>query len=152
MIFAVAKAKILKNEDTELLNLITHLETKLDNSDKEEILRYNELKSKWEYMQSAKTKGIILRSKAQIVEEGERNTKFFLNLEKYNYNKKHMKAVINHEGILVTKPQEVLMEQANFYRKLYTSRQESASWLQKLDDKFTEKKIYLHLPSNKNQY
>ena len=91
-------------------------------------------------MQSVKTKGMILRSKAQIVEEGERNTKFFLNLEKNNYNKKHMKAVINHEGILVTKPQEVLMEQANFYRKLYTSRQESASPFKKLDDKFIENK------------
>ena len=35
MIFAGAKAKILKKEETELLNLITHLETNLDNSNKE---------------------------------------------------------------------------------------------------------------------
>ena len=42
--FAGAKAKTLKNEETELLNLITHLETNLDNSNKEEILRYNDLK------------------------------------------------------------------------------------------------------------
>ena len=88
-----------------------------------------------------KTEGIILRSKAQIVEEGEKNTKLFLNLEKSNYNKKkHMKAVINHEGTLVTKPQEVLMEQANFYKKLYTSRQESSSLSQKLQEKFIENK------------
>ena len=51
-----------------------------------------------------------------------------------------MKAVINHEGALVTKPQEVLMEQANFYKKLYTSRQESASLSQKLEEKFIESK------------
>ena len=36
MIFARAKVKTLKNEETELLNLITHLETNLDNSNKEE--------------------------------------------------------------------------------------------------------------------
>ena len=43
-----------------------------------------------------------------------------------------------YEGILVTKPQEVLIEQANFYKKLYTNRQKSASLSQKLKDEFIE--------------
>ena len=38
----------------------------------------------------------------------------------------------------MTKPQEVLIEQANFYKKLYTSRQKSASLSQKLKDEFIE--------------
>ena len=61
MIFAGTKAKRLKNEETELLNLITHYEKNLDNSHKEEIHRYNELKIKWANMQSVKTEGIMLR-------------------------------------------------------------------------------------------
>ena len=35
-----------------------------------------------------RTNGIILPSKAQWVEEGEKNTKHFINLEKRNYDQK----------------------------------------------------------------
>ena len=35
--------------------------------------------------------GIILRSKAAWVEDGEKNTKYFINLEKRNHNKKYIK-------------------------------------------------------------
>ena len=40
----------------------------------------------------------------------------------------------------MTKPQEVLIEQANFYKKLYTSRHENTSQSQKLEEKFIENK------------
>ena len=48
---------------------------------------YRQCKAEWEYYHTKKTKGIILRSKAKWVEEGEKNTKYFLNLEKRNQNK-----------------------------------------------------------------
>ena len=35
-----------------------------------------------------KTKGAILRSKVRWYEDGERNTRYFYNLEKRNYEKK----------------------------------------------------------------
>ena len=38
--------------------------------------------------------GIITRSKAVWVEEGEKNTKYFLNLEKRNYNIKHIQKLL----------------------------------------------------------
>ena len=44
-----------------------------------------------ENVQNEKTKGAIVRSKAKFVEEGERNSQYFLNLDKRNYNESYIK-------------------------------------------------------------
>jgi len=41
------------------------------------------------------TKGIIIRAWARWYEHGEKSTKYFLNLEKRNHMKKHMRKLIN---------------------------------------------------------
>ena len=66
--------------------------------------------------------GIILRSKAQWVEEGQKKTKYFLNLEKRNYNKKTYKKWIDDKGKEIIDQKEILKEQHNFYEKLYTTK------------------------------
>ena len=68
-------------------------EQNLNQEDQVETKKYYELKNQWESLQRDKINGTILRSKAKFVEEGEKNTKYFLNLEKRNY-KKCMKAMI----------------------------------------------------------
>ena len=62
-----------------------------------------------------------MRSKAQCVEEGEKNTKYFLNLEKRNYNTKHIKSLILQNGLSESNPDKILQEQQKFYKTLYTS-------------------------------
>ena len=49
------------------------------------------IKSELEFIYSNRASGSIVRSRCKWVEENERNTKFFLNLEKQNYNTKHIK-------------------------------------------------------------
>ena len=68
-----------------------------------------------------KTNGAILWSKALFAEEREKNSNFFLNLEKQNYNNKHMKSVINSKGTVINMPKNILEEQASFLEKLYTT-------------------------------
>ena len=46
------------------------------------------LKQEIEDLYSIKAQGAILRSKADWLEYGSKPTKYFLNLEKVNYNKK----------------------------------------------------------------
>ena len=48
-------------------------------------------KEKLELFYEQKTKGIIIRARARWHEHGERSNKYFLNLEKRNYVKKHMR-------------------------------------------------------------
>ena len=64
-------------------------------------------------MQTEKINGVILRPQARFV-EGENNSKFFFNLVK------HMKAILNSNGLLISKPDEIRREQASFYHELYS--------------------------------
>ena len=56
-------------------------------------------------------------SKAQCVEEGEKNTKYFLNLEKRNFNAKHIKTLILPNGQLESKPENIRIT-GNFFINL----------------------------------
>ena len=80
----------------------------------------DKLKQKLEKENSFATKGTILRSKANFYECGEKNTKYFFNLEKRNGRMKVTKRLINESGQTITRAKEVLEEQASFYCKLYT--------------------------------
>ena len=108
-------------EQTEIITEISNLEKDLDLYNKEQIEKYTHIKRKWDNFQHLKTQGSILRSKAKFVEDGEKSSKYFLNLEKRNYNERYMKSLINSQGLLITEPSEILNEQAKFYEGLYTS-------------------------------
>lgn len=58
--------------------------------------------------------GIQLQSKVRWVEEGEKNTKYFMNLEKRNFERKIMNAVLTNDGKTITKPVDILWKQARF--------------------------------------
>ena len=59
--------------------------------------RYQSLKQDIEDIKRIKTEGIMLRSKAKWIEYGEKNSKYFFNLEKRNYNMKYIKKTLNIE-------------------------------------------------------
>ena len=66
-------------------------------------------KEKLELFYEQKTKGIIIRAQARWHEHGERSNKYFLNLEKRNYVKKHMRKLNINESI-TTDPFIILSE------------------------------------------
>ena len=68
-----------------------------------------------------KTKGAILRSKARWHEQGERNTRYFLNLEKRNNSKKTVTRLKLSDNKLTSDPVEILQEQKTFFQTLYKS-------------------------------
>ena len=81
------KGKQCRNRVTELQNHLEALKIIINNSHNEEqlsaeIREYDNLKTELQRIYEAKGKGAILRSKARWVEQGEKPTKFFFNLEK----------------------------------------------------------------------
>ena len=76
-----------------------------------------------------------MRSKAQWVEDGEQNSKFFLNLEKRNYNIKHIKKLIQGTNI-ITDPVAILKEQKRYYDNLYSSKQHHFKNFIEIEDHF----------------
>ena len=77
-------------------------------------------KEKLELFYEEKTKGIIIRARARWYEHGEKSTKYFLNWEKRNHIKKHMRRLNINESV-TTDSLTILSEQKLFYQNLYMS-------------------------------
>ena len=71
----------------------------------------NSAKDTLELFYEEKVKGIIIRARARWHEHVEKSTKYFLNLEKRNHIKKHMRK-ININGSITTDPFNILNEQS----------------------------------------
>ena len=125
ILYACKKAKENKKLEQELKTKLQSFETKLNNKENIEELEYQEYiraKSDWESHIIRKNNGIILRSKAKWVEEGEKNTKYFLNLEKRNFNNTCIKTLINKNEEEITDMKLIIEEEKMFYKQLYTSK------------------------------
>ena len=86
------------------------------------INNYNKCKEQLESLYDYITDEIIMRSHATWYEKGERSTKYFLNLEKRNKTKSHVRKLINPDGSEETNPKNILANIKSFYSELYTRR------------------------------
>ena len=62
-----------------------------------------------------KTKGAIIRSKARWYNEGEKNNKYFLNLENRHCNRKTIMQIKTKDGVNITNDSDILRECNSFY-------------------------------------
>ena len=63
-----------------------------------------------------------MRNRARWYEYGERNSRYFNNLEKRNQKKKHITSLVNNDGDKITNPKDILEEEERFFEEIYTSR------------------------------
>ena len=70
-------------------------------------------------MYGAKGKGAIFKSKARCIEKGEKPTKYFLNLEKRNYEKKIISQLYNGEEELLSDLKKINKEIENQLSQFY---------------------------------
>ena len=91
------------------------------------------------------TKGAQIRSRVKWIEEGEKNTKFFLGLEKSRQIKKNILALRNDENTVVTNQSEILKMEKIYYENLYKSAYPSKNDISRyigdtnIDHKLTDK-------------
>ena len=79
----------------------------------------HQTKSALENFERERARGNILRSKSQWVEEGEKNTAYFLRLEKQNYCNKLI-TKIQKEDKIITNPVDILEEGKKIYMTLFS--------------------------------
>ena len=108
----------------QLYEKIAQMEEELSNSHNNKTLELNEdilQRSKIDLneLESEKAESIIFRTNARWQIEAERNTKYFFNLEKSNYNAKTSNVLINDQGKRETNMKRILKMQKDFYQKLY---------------------------------
>ena len=71
-------------------------------------------------MHEEHVRGILVRTRATWISEGEKNSRYFLNLEKRNFDKKHIQKLRKGETT-ITEPRDIITEEKRFYETLYTS-------------------------------
>ena len=98
---------------------------------------YNSVKHELESLEREHARGIIVRSKIQFVEEGEKCTSYFLRQEKNNYNNKHITKLIDpSDKSLVETPQKILDLEKDYYKNLYDDKSDPVSASQAEDEIF----------------
>ena len=111
-------------------NLIKDIEQKLEHKEQELIdsnykqnikIEKDNLADTLHSIVEKQKEGAKIRSRARWVEEGEKSTKYFFNLEKKNVSNNTIKQLKKSNGEYVSTNNEILEEQYNFYNKLYES-------------------------------
>ena len=86
--------------------------------------KITKLKKKLETIQNDRTAGAIIRSKLKNIELGERNTAYFLSLEKSNSEKKCISQLQAADKSIVHSSDAISKELLSFYSNLYTDSAE----------------------------
>ena len=88
------------------------------------------IKTKLSKIASVKTRGTILRRRVRWYEYGEKNSKYFYNLEKTNQRKKHITALKVNDHTNVIDPREIIEEEERFFRQIYASKNTNPNGLE----------------------
>ena len=89
------------------------------NSNDSVIEEYHKCKAELEEIYNYITKGIILRSKTDWYELGEKLTEYFLNPEKRSKAKSHIRKIYNENNKESADSNEILAKLKEFYSNLY---------------------------------
>lgn len=115
-------SKQRKKQEKEITNNLANFEQKYaDNPSDSIMVQINECKSKLDSLYSYRTKGCMIRSRAKEIEFGEKNSRYFINLEKRNQRQKVVTKIETNDGKILTKANDILKEEMSFYSNLYTS-------------------------------
>ena len=112
------RAKFKKDLEIELAKLQIEIDFNNNFNSRES---YDSSKRELEDLEKEEINSTIFRSKIQWAEEGEKNTKFFLNLEKRNYTNKLI-SNLEINGTITSDQEKITNEQARFYSSLYTEK------------------------------
>lgn len=121
--YCKCKAKERNEEVRKLESKLKEAENQLDMNPTEENKTVwenvkAELNEYYEYV----TKGIIVRSRANWVEKGEKSNKFFLGLEKGNKGKSTIRCLLNDKDEECRDQKNILDEIKKFYSSLYSKK------------------------------
>jgi len=146
MKFKIKKWSIIKSKEIArekrkneaiLIEKIEKLEEKMSTQPTE--ILYHELersKTDLEKIHELKTQSLIIQSRIQVYEDGEKSTSFFLNQIKQNKRKSTIRKLIVDEKE-ITDQSKILTQLHDFYEKLYTKdkRCQTGDWINNLRSK-----------------
>ena len=111
--YATFKKKKIDKQEQNLIQDINSLQE--NNSDNKSI------EEKQHQLQELE--GLMIRSRAKWIDQGETVSKYFCNLENRNFVSKAMPNLITEDGTKTKNQVEILNETSSFYKKLYEKRE-----------------------------
>ena len=121
--FAAWKKKEAGLAERELEREISDLHNKVCAGDLEAIEPLNSKQAELLNLRQVKMKGVLIRSKSRWMEQGEKPSKYFLNLEKRNFVNKSIRRIVTEDNCTLSRSVDILMEAREFYKKLYSFRE-----------------------------
>ena len=129
------KGKMLREEE-KLEKKINILQRQIDsgcNNDKEKLAINIQLEQKTKELEKIieyRTRGAILRAKCRWYNEGEKNSKYFLSLEKRHYKNGVIGQLKLGDNEFAISDKEMLSECKTFYRNIFSSKADyDNSWI-----------------------
>ena len=114
--YSSRKKKNRINKEKEIEEKINKLEETRNGSDNT-IEAIEKLKDELEECRKEKMRGVLIRTKARWIEDGEKPSKYFCNLEKRNYVNKTVTRIVDDNGIEITDQKTILETIKQFYKK-----------------------------------
>ena len=121
--YASFKKKERAKTEKNLIEKIDNLEARLTAND--DLRNLEDVKLQLENLRKEKLIGSMIRSRAKWVDEGEKPSKYFLNLESRNYTNKTIQRVDLGNGNIIVEQGQILKEIQQFYENLYASHEEN---------------------------
>ena len=120
--YAAMKKRLDEKKEKDLENSIQSLEAKIVLTENEK-RKLEQDKLELVAIRDKRMKGVLLRSRARWIADGEKITKYFCRLEKRNYISKQMTKLTLNNGEEIYESKDIIKEVKVFYERLYSERQ-----------------------------
>lgn len=121
--------------ERELEKRLISLEVTMQES-QEAAEEYHATKRELLQLQLLAARQAMLRSRSTWLVQGDRPTKFFLNLEKKNFNDKTISSIYNEEGLLLSEQEDILKFEKQYFQTLHSSEGDAHPDLEVTSDPF----------------
>ena len=123
--YAIKRKKCRSGLQNNLLTEIKHLEKKLDDNVTDPSLqdRLQEKRQELDAYRSELTDGLLVRSRANWLEHGEKSTSYFLRLQRKNWINRRI-PYLSLNGRIITNQIEIMEHATSFYTELFRERDE----------------------------
>ena len=118
------KARKIRKTENELEKHLETLSGKIDRGEDttdSEQNEYEHLKTELRHIYDNRAEGAIFCSKVRWIQEGEKPTQYFFNMERKNFNKKIISELTVADSYITVNESQILEEIKLFYENLYTS-------------------------------
>ena len=122
--YSSSKKKQDQKREKEIEQELSLLEQRRYETNNQDIIEKIEtLNTELQNIYEKRTQGIMTRAKIRWLKDGEKNSKYFIGLEKRNFQTKSITSLIDNNGNNILNFGDILKEQKRFYSDLYAERE-----------------------------